>query len=437
MAARLVSRDSGFAAAFEQLVTGRRAQSADVESDVVAIIREVRARGDAALIAYTSTFDKLDLTPATMVIGDDEMAAAEKACPKDALDALDLAAARIEAYHRRQIPQDEDFTDAAGVRLGWRWRAIGAAGVYVPGGRAAYPSSVLMNIIPARIAGVERIVMTVPTPRGEVNPLVLAAARRAGVTEAYRIGGAQAVAALAYGTETIRAVDKITGPGNAYVAAAKRQVFGAVGIDMVAGPSEILVVADAANDPDWIAVDLLSQAEHDATAQSILITDDARFADAVVEAVAARLKTLPRAAIAGESWEKFGAIIVVGNLGAEAPALIDRLAPEHLELAVADPAPLADAVRNAGAIFMGRFTPEAVGDYVAGPNHVLPTNRSARFSSGLGVMDFVKRTSIIACDADALSAIGPAAVRLAEAEGLDAHALSIAIRLNMPAPGRR
>ncbi|MGE0651108.1 MAG: histidinol dehydrogenase [Alphaproteobacteria bacterium] len=437
MAARLSSRDPGFEDAFERLVTGRREPEADVATDVARIVAEVRARGDAALLEFTKKFDRLDLTADRLAIGVDEMAAAEKACPKDALAALDRAATRIEDFHRRQVPRDEDFTDAEGLRLGWRWRAIAAAGVYVPGGRAAYPSSVLMNVIPARIAGVPRIVMTVPTPGGEVNPLVLAAARRAGVTEAYRVGGAQAIAALAWGTATIRPVDKITGPGNAWVAEAKRQVFGAVGIDMIAGPSEILVVADAANDPDWIAIDLLSQAEHDATAQSILITDDAGFADDVVKAVAARLKTLPRAAIAGESWKNFGAVIVVKDLVAEAPALVDRLAPEHLELAVAEPKAIADAVRNAGAIFLGRFTPEAVGDYVAGPNHVLPTNRSARFSSGLGVWDFLKRTSLVAADADGLGAVGPAAVALAEAEGLDAHALSIAIRLNLPGRGGR
>jgi histidinol dehydrogenase len=437
MAARFSSRDPGFENAFERLVTARREPQADVAADVARILAEVRARGDAALIEYTRKFDRLDLTAERLAIGADEMEAAEKACSTEALAALDRAATRIEDFHRRQVPRDEDFTDAEGIRLGWRWRAIAAAGVYVPGGRAAYPSSVLMNVIPARIAGVPRIVMTVPTPGGEVNPLVLAAARRAGVTEAYRVGGAQAVAALAYGTATIRPVDKITGPGNAWVAEAKRQVFGAVGIDMVAGPSEILVVADAANDPDWIAIDLLSQAEHDVTAQSILITDDAGFADDVVKAVTARLKTLPRAAIAGESWERFGAVIVVKDLAAEAPALVDRLAPEHLELAVADPAPIADAVRNAGAIFFGRFTPEAVGDYVAGPNHVLPTNRSARFSSGLGVWDFLKRTSLVAADADGLGAVGPAAVTLAEAEGLDAHALSIAIRLNLPGGSKR
>ena len=432
MAARLSSRDAGFRVAFDALVNARREQSSDVEADVVRIIAEVRAKGDDALLAFTAKFDRLQLTADRLAISADEMAAAEKACPADALAALDCAAARIEDYHRRQLPEDVEYRDGDGITLGWRWRPIAAAGVYVPGGRAAYPSSVLMNIIPARIAGVSRIVMTVPTPGGEVNPLVLAAAKRAGVTEAYRVGGAQAVAALAFGTESIRAVDKITGPGNAWVAAAKRQVFGVVGIDMVAGPSEILVVADAGNDPDWIAIDLLSQAEHDASTQSILITDDGAFADAVEEAVASRLKTLPRAAIAGESWKVFGAIIVVDDLLRETPELIDAIAPEHLELAVDDPRPLADAVRNAGAIFMGRFTPEAVGDYVAGPNHVLPTNRSARFSSGLGVGDFLKRTSLIACDADGLAAIGPAAVTLADAEGLDAHALSVAIRLNMP-----
>ncbi len=436
MVARLSNADAGFAVAFDQLVNARREQDSGVEADVAAIIKDVRARGDAAVLDYTRRFDRLEVAAAGgLVISADEMAAAEAACAPETLAALDQAAARIEAYHRRQLPTDEDFTDDDGVRLGWRWRPIGAVGVYVPGGRAAYPSSVLMNIIPARIAGVGRIVMTVPTPDGAVDPLVLAAAKRAGVNEAYRVGGAQAVAALAFGTETIKPVDKITGPGNAYVATAKRQVFGAVGIDMVAGPSEILVVADGANDPDWIAVDLLSQAEHDASAQSILITDDARFADAVAQAVAARLKTLPRAEIAGASWRDFGAIILVADLMRDAPALVDALAPEHLELAVEDPEPLSAAVNNAGAIFLGRYTPEAVGDYVAGPNHVLPTNRSARFASGLGVGDFLKRTSLISCDADALGRIGPAAVRLAGAEGLDAHGLSVAIRLNLPSGG--
>ena len=431
MAVRLYSGDQGFADDLARLLAARGVGAGEVETDVAAILEDVRARGDEALIEYTDRFDHLQLTQATMAIGADEMAAAAEACPKPALDALDLAAARIEAYHRRQVPADETYTDDAGVNLGWRWRPVGAAGVYVPGGQAAYPSSVLMNVIPARIAGVGRIVMMVPVPRGVINPLVLAAAARAGVTEAYRIGGAQAIAALAFGTDTISPVDKIVGPGNAWVAAAKRQVFGTVGIDMVAGPSEILVVADGANDADWIAIDLLAQAEHDADAQSILITDDRGFADRVEKAVEARLKTLPRAEIAGASWAANGAVIVVDDLD-QAPALVDAIAPEHLELAVENPSPLADAVTNAGAIFLGRFTPEAVGDYAAGPNHVLPTGGTARFSSGLSVFDFIKRTSLISCDADALSAVGPAAMTLAEAEGLDGHALSIAIRLNLP-----
>jgi histidinol dehydrogenase len=431
MAVRLSTGDPGFEDDFARFLGAKREAAADVEQDVARILARVRAEGDRAVIALTREFDRVELTAETLAIKAEDMAAAEAACPPAALSALDAAARRIEAYHERQLPADQEFSDAEGVRLGWRWRPIPAVGVYVPGGRASYPSSVLMNVIPARIAGVPRIVMTVPAPGGEINPLVLAAARRAGVSEAYRIGGAQAIGALAYGTETIAAVDKIVGPGNAWVAAAKRQVFGIVGIDMVAGPSEILVVADAANDPDWIAIDLLSQAEHDTAAQSILITDDTAFASEVEAAIAARLKTLPRAAIAGESWAVYGAVITVGDL-AEAPRLVDAIAPEHLELAVAEPDPMAQAVTNAGAIFLGRFTPEAVGDYVAGSNHVLPTGRTARFSSGLSVLDFVKRTSIIGCDADALGAIGPAAVTLAEAEGLDAHALSIAIRLNLP-----
>ncbi len=434
MAARLTRRDSGFAEDFARLLTAKREAAVDVDRDVAEILRAVRNDGDGAVIELTRRFDGFELTPATLVITDDDMAAAEDACPDATLEALGVAARRIEAYHARQMPKDENFCDGEGVRLGWRWRPVASAGVYVPGGQAAYPSSVLMNVIPARIAGVARIVMTVPAPGGEINPLVLAAARRAGVTEAYRVGGAQAIGALAFGTATIAAVDKIVGPGNAWVAAAKRQVFGTVGIDMIAGPSEILVVADGANDPDWIAVDLLSQAEHDAAAQAILITDDEAFAGRVEAAVEARLKTLPRAEIAGASWAGNGAVIVVEDL-AEAPALVDAVAPEHLELAVADPEPLAQAVNNAGAIFMGRFTPEAVGDYVAGTNHVLPTGRTARFSSGLSVLDFVKRTSIIACDADSLGVIGPAAVTLAQAEGLDAHALSISIRLNLPPSG--
>jgi len=360
-----------------------------------------------------------------------EIDAAEAQCGADALGALAFAAGRIADYHRRQLPQDLDYVDDAGVRLGARWRAIESVGVYVPGGTAAYPSSVLMNIVPAKVAGVARVVMVVPAPHGRLNPLVLAAAKLAGADEIYRVGGAQAVAALAYGTESIRPVDKIVGPGNAYVAAAKRRVFGAVGIDMIAGPSEVLVVADRDNDPAWIAADLLAQAEHDEAAQSILVTDDAGFADDAAEAVERMLARLPRQDIAGASWRAHGAIIRVRDL-AEAPAIVDRVAPEHVELAVGDPDALAAKIRNAGAIFLGRHTPEAVGDYVGGPNHVLPTSRSARFSSGLGVLDFLKRTSILGCDAASLAVLGPYAVALARAEGLDAHALSIAVRLNLP-----
>jgi len=431
MAVRLTYSDPGFADSFAGLLAAKRETDVDVDQDVADILRAVRDGGDDAVIEFTRRFDGLKLTPATMNISDDDMVAADSACPPAALEALEVAAARIEAYHLRQTPKDEDFFDNEGIRLGWRWRPLAAAGVYVPGGQAAYPSTVLMNVIPARIAGVARIVMVVPAPGGDINPLVLAAARRAGVTEAYLVGGAQAIGALAYGTATIAAVDKIVGPGNAWVTEAKRQVFGTVGIDMVAGPSEILVVADGANDPDWIAIDLLAQAEHDSAAQSILITNDEAFAGRVETAVAARLKTLPRAAIAGASWDANGAVIVVDDL-AQVPVLVDALAPEHLELAVADPETLAEAVNNVGAIFLGRFTPEAVGDYVAGANHVLPTSGTARFSSGLSVLDFVKRTSIIACDANSLGAIGPAAVTLAQTEGLDAHALSITMRLNLP-----
>jgi len=380
------------------------------------------------LLDYTQRFDRLSLTAAELRIPQAELDAAVGACDAETIAALELAAERIADYHRRQKPEDLDYRDAAGVRLGHRWTAVEAAGLYVPGGTAAYPSSVLMNALPAKVAGVERLVMVVPTPDGVAVPLVLAAAKLAGVTEVYRVGGAQAVAALAFGTATIAKVDKIVGPGNAYVAAAKRQVFGTVGIDMIAGPSEILVVADAGNRPDFIAADLLSQAEHDTAAQSILITDDTGFADAVEAEVAKQLEALPRSAIAQESWQAHGAVITVAGLDA-AVALIDRIAPEHLELAVADPDALAMKVRNAGAIFLGRYTPEAIGDYLAGPNHVLPTARSARFSSGLSVLDFMKRSSLISCDAAALAAIGPAAVRLAEAEGLDAHAKSVALRL--------
>lgn len=428
MPARLDARDADFPAAFDRLLHAKRETAEDVNAAVAAVLADVRARGDAAVIEYTRRWDRVTLTPATLRITADEVEAALAACDARTLDALRLAAARIEDFHRRQLPDAMDYTDAAGVRLGARWTPVGAVGLYVPGGTAAYPSSVLMNAVPARVAGVPRVAMVVPTPDGKLNPLVLAAARISGITEIYRIGGAQAVAALAYGTETIAPVDKITGPGNAYVAAAKRQVFGTVGIDMIAGPSEILVVADAANDPAWIAADLLSQAEHDVSAQSILITDDADFADAVARAVDVHLQRLPRTEIAGASWRDHGAVIVVDSLDAAVP-LVDRLAPEHLELAVADPDRLAARIRNAGAIFLGRHTPEAIGDYVAGPNHVLPTARSARFSSGLNVLDFMKRTTLVGCDPASLAAIGPAAVALAEAEGLDAHALSVSIRL--------
>ena len=429
MPRRLNAADAGFEADFRELLAAKREVSVDVNDTVAAILADVQARGDAAVIDYTNRFDRMTLTPGTMRFAEAEIEAAVAACGKDTLDALAVAADRIRSFHEKQKPADLAYTDEAGVRLGQRWTAIGAVGLYVPGGTAAYPSSVLMNAIPATVAGVERRVMVVPTPDGAVNPLVLAAAHLAGITEIYRVGGAQAVAALAYGTETITAVDKVVGPGNAYVAAAKRQVFGTVGIDMIAGPSEILVVADAQNDAGWIAMDLLSQAEHDESAQSILITDDADFADLVARAIESHLKTLPRATIAGKSWEEFGAIILVDTL-ADAVPLVDRIAPEHLELAVADPESLSAKVRNAGAIFLGRYTPEAIGDYVAGPNHVLPTARSARFSSGLGVLDFMKRTTTVACDADSLARIGPAAVTLARTEGLDAHAASVSLRLN-------
>lgn len=429
MAIRLDASTPDFERAFEMLLTGKREASVDVNDAVAKIVADVRARGDAALIELTNKFDRLSLTPETLRIPDADLDAAVKACDPTTLDALKLAKSRIEAYHARQKPSDARFTDEAGVELGHRWTPVGAVGLYVPGGTANYPSSVLMNAVPAKVAGVKRLVMVVPTPDGKVNPLVLAAARLAGVDEVYRVGGAQAVAALAYGTATIKPVDKIVGPGNAFVAAAKRQVFGIVGIDMIAGPSEILVVADGKNDPAWIAADLLSQAEHDESSQSILITDDAAFAARVEEAVASQLKLLPRETTATKSWADFGAVIIVKSL-ADAVPLVDRLAPEHLEMAVDDPEPLAARISNAGAIFLGRYTPEAVGDYVAGSNHVLPTARSARFSSGLNVLDFMKRTSIVRCDASSLAAIGPAAVALATAEGLDAHGRSVSIRLN-------
>lgn len=429
MRKRLDNSAADFDTQFSELLGAKRETESDVNDTVADILADVRARGNAAVLDYTSKFDRLDLGVDTMRVTADEVADAVRACDGETLAALELASERISDFHAKQLPENQDYTDAAGVRLGYRWTAVQAAGLYVPGGTAAYPSSVLMNAIPAKVAGVARLVMVVPTPDGKMNPLVLAAARTAGIDEIYRIGGAQAVGALAYGTDTIRPVDKIVGPGNAYVAAAKRQVFGTVGIDMIAGPSEILVIADGENDPDWIAADLLSQAEHDTAAQSILITDDAAFADHVEAAVASRLKTLPRTKIATESWETYGAVIVVSTMD-DAVALTDRIAPEHLELAVADPDALAAKITNAGAIFLGRYTPEAIGDYIGGPNHVLPTARSARFSSGLGVLDFMKRTTFVGCDADSLNSIGPAAVTLAAAEGLDAHGLSISVRLN-------
>jgi len=428
MPARLDARAPGFAAAFDRLVEERRGTAPSVTKDAQEIIDTVRQDGDAALINYTDHYDKFRVTADKLRISVDEIAAAHASCDARDLEALSFAAARIEAYHRRQVPQDLDYVDEAGVRLGHRFTPVASAGLYVPGGRAAYPSSVLMNAIPARVAGVPRIAIAVPAPQGHLNPLVLAAAEIVGVTEIYRIGGAQAIAALAYGTETIEPVVKIVGPGNAYVTAAKRIVRNVVGTDADSGPTEVLVVADAANDPAWIAADLLSQAEHDEAAQSILVTDDAGFADRVAAAVDAALLRLPRAAIARASWERHGAIVVVAALG-DAVALVDRLAPEHVELAVAEPEALAKRIRHAGAIFLGRHAPEAIGDYVAGPNHVLPTSQSARFSSGLGVLDFMKRTSLIGCDAKGLAAIGPTAVALAEAEGLDAHALSVSLRL--------
>ncbi len=431
MPLRLDQRDVDFEARFRTFLLEKRETEADVVDAVKAILADVRKRGDQALIDYTTKFDRFPLTVETMRVSADEIAACKSRVDPETLAALKTAYERIKAFHERQIPEDLDFTDADGIGLGYRWTSVGAAGLYVPGGTAAYPSSVLMNAVPAKVAGVPRLVMVVPTPDGVINPLVMTAADLAGVDEIYRIGGAQAVGALAFGTETIEPVDKIVGPGNAYVAAAKREVFGTVGIDMIAGPSEILVLADGQNDPSWIAADLLSQAEHDTAAQAIMITDDAAFADAVIEAVDGHLKTLPRTKIAQQSWDDFGAVILTGDLKSALP-LVDRIAPEHLEIAAEGAETLAAGIRNAGAIFLGRHAPEAIGDYVAGPNHVLPTARSARFSSGLGVLDFMKRTSMIRCDADGLRRIGPAARTLADAEGLDAHALSVSIRLNMP-----
>ncbi|CAM3149980.1 histidinol dehydrogenase [Paracoccus nototheniae] len=417
-----------FEQGFRAMLSAKREDSSDVNDAVTAIIRDVRARGDLALCELTARFDRLQLTPATLRFTPEEIAAeVARVTPEDRA-ALMLAAERIRAYHARQMPEDASWTDPEGATLGWRWSAVSAAGLYVPGGQAAYPSSVLMNAIPARVAGVERLVICVPTPDGIINPLVLLAAQLSGVDEIYRIGGAQAVAAMAYGTDTIAPVDKITGPGNAYVAAAKRQVFGRVGIDMIAGPSEVLVIADGDQNPDWLAWDLLAQAEHDADAQSILITTDPAMAQAVAAAVDRIIPTLDRAAIAGASWRDYGTLIVVRDL-AEAAALSNRIAPEHLELCVDDPEGLAAQCIHAGAIFLGAHTPEAVGDYVSGPNHVLPTARSARFSSGLSVMDFVKRTTMARLTPGALAAIGPAAVRLAASEGLQAHGASVQARL--------
>ena len=428
---RLNSRDSGFDAAFRRLVADRRESDGDVARDVSLILQDVRNRGDAALAEYTARFDSHGLTTeADWRITPEECREAFDNLKPDLRAALELAAQRIRTYHEAQKPGDRDHTDEAGVRLGARWSAVDAAGLYIPGGRASYPSSLLMNAIPAKVAGVERLVVVTPTPKGAVNQLVMAAAHLAGVDEVWRVGGAQAVAALAYGTERIRPVDVITGPGNAWVAEAKRQLFGVVGIDMVAGPSEILVIADAKNNPDWIAADLLSQAEHDPVAQSILITDDPVFADTVADRIGVELAMLPTARVASESWKNYGVIIEVASLD-EAPALANALAAEHVELAVDDPEALFARIRHAGSVFLGRHTPEAVGDYIAGPNHVLPTGRRARFSSGLSVLDFMKRTSFIQLDPASLAAIGPAAIALAEAEGLPAHARSIETRLGI------
>jgi histidinol dehydrogenase len=434
MPKRLQTRAPDFEKAFAAFLSDKREVSADVEAAVAKIIADIRARGDTALIELSRTFDHVDLAVLGMRVSREEMRAARAACEKETLAALALAGERIDEHHRRQLPVNERYTDAEGVELGWRWTAVESVGLYVPGGLASYPSSVLMNAVPAKVAGVPRVVMVVPSPRGELNPLVLAAAELCGIEEVYRIGGAQAVAALAYGTETISPVAKIVGPGNAYVAAAKRQVFGQVGIDSIAGPSEVLIIADKHNDPEWIAADLLAQAEHDTAAQAILMTDDAAFARAVEKAVERQLETLPRGNIAGESWNVFGAVIELSSLS-EAPALADRIAAEHLEIATADAEALSERIRNAGAIFLGSKTPEMIGDYVAGSNHVLPTARSARFSSGLGVLDFMKRTSLLKLNGTALSALAPAAMALARAEGLEAHRRSAEIRLKPRAQG--
>ena len=418
-----------FEVKFQALLAAKREDSPDVDAAVAEIIADVRTRGDAAVIELTSKFDRFNLTPDTLAFSREEILAHCATVPAEERAALELAAERIRAYHARQMPENASWVDASGATLGWRWTPVSAAGLYVPGGLASYPSSVLMNAIPAKVAGVGRLAICVPTPDGMTNSLVLLAAQIAGVDEIYRIGGAQAIAALAYGTETIVPVDKITGPGNAFVAAAKRRVFGKVGIDMIAGPSEILVIADADNDPAWIATDLLSQAEHDESAQSILITDDAAFGDRVISEVNLQLKTLKRRDIAGRSWRNFGAVIVVNDMG-QATVLSNRLAPEHLELCVVDPDAMASDITHAGAIFLGSWTPEAIGDYVGGPNHVLPTARSARFSSGLSVLDFIKRTTLTKMTPASLAEIGPAAEILASSEGLQAHGLSVRARLD-------
>ncbi len=430
MAIRLDSTSPEFEQSFAALLAAKREVSEDVDRAVRDIVGKVREEGDAALVALSKQFDRVDLAETGIRVSEAEIEAAAASIDSETRAALELAHDRIRTHHERQLPKDERYTDTLGVELGWRWSAVPAVGLYVPGGTAAYPSSVLMNAVPAQVAGVERVVMVVPTPGGTINPLVLAAARLGGVDEIYRVGGAQAIAALAYGTETIAPVAKIVGPGNAYVAAAKRQVFGTVGIDMVAGPSEVLVIADADNDPDWIAADLLAQAEHDAAAQSILVTDSTALAEAVEASVERQLKLLPRADTAAASWRDFGAVIVLPSID-DAPPLANRIAAEHVELAVADPEALVDRITNAGAFFLGRHTPEVIGDYVGGSNHVLPTARSARFSSGLSVLDFVKRSSILKLGPEQLRSLAPAAIRLAQAEGLDAHARSVAIRLNL------
>jgi histidinol dehydrogenase len=429
MPLKLDMQNRDFEASFEALLAMKREVAEDVDQAVQAIIADVIARGDAALFAYSRKFDRADVEKQGLRVGADEIDAAFKCCSREALEALRFAHERIIGFHNRQVPQDLRYADPLGVELGWRWLPVEAAGLYVPGGTASYPSSVLMNAVPAKVAGVPRLVMAVPAPDGHLNPLVLVAAKLAGVDEIYRIGGAQAVAALAYGTESIAPVTKIVGPGNAYVAAAKRRVFGAVGIDMIAGPSEVLIIAGDGARPQWVAADLLAQAEHDAAAQSILITNDKVFADAVEDEVVRQLQTLPRGEIAGASWRDFGAIIVVNNLE-ESAELANRIAPEHLEIMTTNAEALAQHIHNAGAIFIGPYTPEAIGDYVGGANHVLPTARSARFSSGLSVLDFMKRTSILKCSADSLAALGKAAITLGQAEGLNGHARSVALRID-------